>query len=322
MEMGWETTIFERGQNIRIGSAKVNSIVPRYSRSGLRTLQAIFSLDVPVFAQPALPTERIPQAQKLQLMVSNFAYGVKCDVMVDSGQVVLLTALGGPFNGVARLSGEVKLETLQYIENVRRGTNVTFNLDFNMLIEQRTWWALMQGDQVTKTFPWVSHQTLLHAGWDNIKIAASDWEQEFLPGFRYDSPFYLELPRLPSNLLYGSAKKHMEDAFGALKAGGASYRAVPAYCLNALDALSKTLGYKNLGEIPELLTQSITSVERRAVIQKFKAYINRWRHDQTGKGSTTESLPEIEYEEAMFIYVAASYLIQLIAKLTPRNDEP
>lgn len=319
MDIVLETNIFLGHQHKAVGEAKITSLAPRFYNSGLRELYAVIEIRVQPLSHPESP--RTSANQQLEPQTENFIHSVQCDVLYNSSKIARLSNASIGFeNGVAyvHMDAPLSLESIQYIENTRRGSDVLFRLDLRFSLQQRSWWIVKQNNDIKGMSPYTFTQTNLRGGWHQVKIAASDWTTEFLPGFSYDSPYSLTLPRLPADLIYGSARNHMNQAFEALKGGTASYRAVPSHCLNALDALAKSFGYNNFSSVPELAPESDVH-ERKAVIQKFKNYINRWRHDQTGKGSNVESLPTIEHEEAMFIYVTTSYLIQLMAKLTPQS---
>ena len=225
-------------------------------------------------------------------------------------------------NSSVSFRGEIPEKALDWVEGQRNGQDALFNIALNTVclrtrqVIKPPQQPYVQGELVTQRDVAQTAQ----AYWQDITIPASTWTGEFLKNMRYNGPRYIELPPRPSVAFSPNMRQHLEDALRYLTLGGANLRSVPGACLNALDALAKSLKYEGFRALPEISNEMAPSLPERAkLLTALKNYLNRWRHDNTATGGTIEQLPPITPEEASFVYLGTVHLINFMSQYLPEK---
>lgn len=216
-------------------------------------------------------------------------------------------------NGI-EFSGLIDPSLLDWIEKFRKGGPVTLECRLHGIVFRHGSTFDAEGRMLGEA----SVLDSVFATWQSIEIAASTWIERYLPQFGYAGPRYIEIPALSEQVYGQNATQHLQSALSALHQG--QWRAVPTYCLAALDAIAKSYHYNHFGDIPdprEWLGNA--TEERQKVLSSFRHYLNRWRHDNTEKGGMIETTPPLVYEEAAFIYLTTLFLASLMGKHLPEN---
>lgn len=313
----WEADINGEGINNVVGRGKLwNVAAGRTITEGSLSLwlDILWTHQVPIQG-PAAYTRN---AQSLQYWEQTTILNGKLDVNLHQhgGPISVLTAvgpMGTPYSRGIEWTGELSREIVEWIEDRRRGDDFAWTFHLRAVIFRAAQLQRASDSVVVATNSVIE---TVWGTWSAVPMAASTWLTKFLPQLGYLGPHYVELPALPTFESGQSVRQHLDAAVMALRQG--NDRAVPMHCLAALDALAKSRNYDGFGAMPEVAEWlSGTLPERAKILSTFRHYLNRWRHDNTAKGTAQESTPPLGHEEASFIYVTAVYLAQLIGRHLP-----
>lgn len=308
---------------------------------GTATLTEMSGFATP-FAEPGINAQlqiewatKVPVTVSIRLPQGSTPQYLESDIILDAAVEV---GWGHRYSGTefARLTPESRLvrneywgsfkatvstKILDWLEIKRAGGDIELHINLT-LVCLRSARLVLPAQSMTGVAQLVGQSDLIQVAggrWEEVTIPGSAWAHDFLQNMGYHGPQHFELPPLPDLVFAPSVRRHMEDASRYLQLGGGNLRAVPGACLNALDALAKSLHYRGFGDIPDI-TQG-TFVERKKLMQALKDYLNRWRHDNTPSGGQEETLPPITREEAAFVYLGTAHLLAFLGQNLPVRSE-
>lgn len=145
----------------------------------------------------------------------------------------------------------------------------------------------------------------------NARIPKSRWLEEFLPtwDFYQSNEVMLQLTSLHN---YPNVKAHVADARKAYSLN--NYRESLSAIYRAIEALHKSLGYKQFGEMLNTYRSKSTDSKHEKISTMFKSlgnFLNLARHDQTELSGVVET-KEITRDDAKMGLIYGQMIIEYI----------
>ncbi|MHB1685356.1 MAG: hypothetical protein ACYCYO_21540 [Bacilli bacterium] len=308
----WPTGIYIPGQRTPLGEAKLVSLEAQLNGNTPRLACRIEIKWTTPLTSPPMKAQAVKYLESTTILNAVFQAEYQSFTIIET---TVLGELDNPDSGI-EISGPLFPNIIDMIESKRSSRDISLKFRLHFVYFRSGDWYDQLGNYAANK----NEIRTVRATWTGITIAASTWAEQYLPMWSYNGPQYIELPPLPTFESHQSVNQHFQQGLHSLKQG--SLRAVAASCLAALDAVAKSKSYSGFGAIPEANEWNHSGLpEMSAILTKLKNYLNRYRHDNTAKGGTAESVPNLTHEEADFFYTNSLFIARMMILHLPDNPE-